>query len=100
MRHFFFNAKPAPDLRFRFALTPCGSALTYFENLAGIAMDAGGRAHIPWLQLVLLMHDHGLELATMPRPVWLGVARLAAPLARLLGYRSTWPEYESAGGRV
>lgn len=69
--------------------------MAYFENMAGVAYDAGGREHVPWLQLVLLLHSHGMEMAGLPRPLWCALSTLTAPLARALGYRAVYPEYTS-----
>jgi hypothetical protein len=92
--HFFFN-NGTGDLHLRFSLVPCGSHPTFFENLAGISADSRGRGRVPLLQLVLLFHEHGLELAVLPRPLWRTLALIGAPLARALGYSSAYPEYAS-----
>ncbi|KAI8470113.1 MAG: hypothetical protein J3K34DRAFT_421847 [Monoraphidium minutum] len=104
--HTFWNAADdeprggpsRPDLVVRFTLAPCGGAPAFFENLAGICADAGGRHRVPFAQLVLLYAAHGFELATMPRPVWRLLAAVVPPIARALGYRAAYPEYASAGG--
>ena len=102
--HFFYNAgaggpEQRPDLVLRFALSPCGAHPSFFDNLAGLSADAKGRRGVPLLQLVLLFHAHGLELATLPRWQWRTLVLVAAPLAQLLGYKAAYPEYKSAGGR-
>jgi hypothetical protein len=100
-----FNAAEAEDpstpseLVIRYTLSPCGTADVFFENLAGICADAGGTDKPPLLQMVLLFADHNVEFAFVPRPVWRAMVHVVAPLARLLGYRSSYPEYASAGGR-
>jgi hypothetical protein len=86
----------------RFSLAPCGSHVAFFENLAGLSADAGGRGGVGLLQAALLFADHGLELAALPRPAWRALEAAGVPLARALGYRSEYPEYASgmpgAGG--
>lgn len=95
--HFFFNAQEvaqpdkAADLHIRFTLAPCGRSVSFFENLAGLSRDAGGRNHIPFLQKLLLYHDHGIQLSYMPRWVWHSMAEPLALLSfYLLGYRSAY----------
>lgn len=97
--HFFFNADAGSDLHIRFTLTPCGSQPSYFENLAGLLADGGGRKGLGLLQAALLFADHGIEPAARPRPLWRVEAALLPPVARALGYASRYPEYASAGGR-
>lgn len=100
--HFFFNAEEAQDpasasdLVVRFTLSPCGTAPAFFENLAGLSYDAGGRHNVSRVQLLQLMADHGLEPAAVPWPLWRLLAPVVSPGARLLGYRSSYPEYSAA----
>ncbi|GBF95740.1 hypothetical protein Rsub_08722 [Raphidocelis subcapitata] len=98
--HSFRNAgAPDEELYVRFTVQPCGAAVSFFENLAGVSADAGGRGRVPLLQRLLLYSAHGVELAGLPRPLWRVAVALAAPLARAAGFAASYPAYGSAGGK-
>ncbi len=72
----------------------------YFRALLGLSRDGkvsmpvDGFPH-PLLQVALVMKRYAPEVAAPGIPVWLQRAlwRLLAPLARLRGYRDSFPEY-------
>lgn len=52
----------------------------------------------PFLQLVLLFALGDVDLAAVPAPVALMLKHVLAPLAQLMGYKATYPEYRSTWG--
>lgn len=71
---------------------------TFFETFFGLARDGktNGKGMPNLLRLLVLGHELGDSCPVLPRPpaaVQRGVARLLAPIGRLVGYRAIYPQY-------
>mmetsp|Transcript_27127 Transcript_27127/g.59247 ORF Transcript_27127/g.59247 Transcript_27127/m.59247 type:complete len:228 (-) Transcript_27127:1485-2168(-) len=98
--HYFYSTDPSQDLHLSIRLEPALDADKFFEQFAGLGRDYGAVSAIPPLQLISLMAAYGLDLAFMPAPVWKVVKVVVPPLAQLLGYKTYYPEYDTAPAKV
>ena len=75
-------------------LTPAGTFESFIRTFAGLASDAGSIDNVNPLQIFVLFPYGGMQLAEMPKPVWLIIECLVVPLLQLLNiYQPTYPEY-------
>ena len=80
----------------QFTLTPAGKFESFIRTFCGLASDAGTVEHVNPLRLMVLFVGGGMEIADMPRPVWLFIERAVVPLLRALRiFQPTYPEYTS-----
>ena len=93
MTHQFWNSNNVTDLDMQFTVTPAGSFEAFIRTMCGLAADAGSVADISPLQMMVLFVRGGMEIAAMPRPVWVFIERIVVPLLQLL--QPTYPEYTS-----
>ena len=78
----------------QFTVTPAGNFEAFIRTMCGLAADAGSVADINPLQMMVLFVGGGMEIAAMPRPVWLFIERIVVPLLQLLQiYQPTYPEF-------
>lgn len=78
----------------QFTLTPAGSFESFIRTLCGLAIDAGSADSINPLQMMVMFVGGGMEIAAMPRPVWLFIERVGVPVLQFLRiYQPTYPEY-------
>ena len=77
----------------RITLRPALHAKSFFETMAGLGRHHGNVGNTPPLQLVSLFDGGDVQLAA-PASVQHthALKYVVAPLARLHGYRSFWPE--------
>ena len=94
MTHQFWNSNNVTDMDMQFTVTPAGNFEAFIRTMCGLAADAGSVADINPLQMMVLFVGGGMEIAAMPRPVWLFIERIVVPLSQLLQvYQPTYPEY-------
>ena len=82
-RHNFWNADNAIDLTVVYTLTPAITSERFFKTLCGLAQDAGTLDKVNPLQLFVTFDYFDMELAIMPRPVWLAISKVWVPVLRL-----------------
>lgn len=75
---------------------------TFFETWFGLASDGkvNARTQMPsFLQMVLVMHDYRAEIGVpgLAGVALRGLAPVMAPVARVRGYRSSYPRYSNSG---
>lgn len=64
----------------------------FFQQWASAAYDYGGLDKVNPLQMILMLKAGHIELAG-PYPLRLLVRYVACPIAELLGYKGSYPEY-------
>ena len=98
-RHILWNASDE-EAAMMVGLRPALKAETAFETLFGLARDGKTNEHgLPNLfQTAVLVADYQETQVLLPFPVQI-LQKLLTPLARLLGYRSSYPQYSSAQPR-
>ena len=79
---------------------PALNSETVFETLFGLARDGKTNKHgLPNIfQLAVIVAEYKETKVLLPSPVY-GLLKLLTPLARLLGYRPSYPQYSSAQQR-
>ena len=78
----------------QFTLRPAGTFEPFIRTFCGLASDAGSVENVNPLQMMVLFVGGGMEIADMPKPVWLFTERAVVPLLRFLHiYQPTYPEY-------
>ena len=78
----------------QFTVTPAGRFESFIRTFCGLAVDAGSVENINPLQMMVLFVGGGMQIAAMPRPVWLFIECIVVPLLRCLRiYQPTYPEY-------
>jgi quercetin dioxygenase-like cupin family protein len=98
-RHILWNASDEEAAMIVW-LRPALKAETAFETLFGLARDGKTNKHgLPNIfQTAVLVADYQETKVLLPFPVQI-LLKLLTPLARLLGYRSSYPQYSSAQPR-
>lgn len=82
-RHNFWNADNATDLTVVYTLTPALTSERFFQTLCGLAQDAGTLDNVNPLQLFVTFTHYDLQLAIMPKPVWLVISKVWVPVLQL-----------------
>ncbi len=82
-RHNFWNADNATDLTVVYTLTPALTSERFFQTLCGLAQDAGTLDNVNPLQLFVTFSHYDLQLAIMPKPVWLVISKVWVPVLQL-----------------
>ena len=79
---------------------PALNSESVFETLFGLARDGKTNKHgLPNIfQLAVIVAEYKETKVLLPSPVY-GLLKLLTPLARLLGYRPSYPQYSSAQQR-
>jgi quercetin dioxygenase-like cupin family protein len=95
-RHILWNASDE-EASMTVWLRPALKTETAFETLFGLARDAKtNKRGLPNIfQAAVLLADYPETQLLLPSPVHIFL-KLLTPLARLLGYRSSYPQYSSA----
>mmetsp|Transcript_10559 Transcript_10559/g.30071 ORF Transcript_10559/g.30071 Transcript_10559/m.30071 type:complete len:236 (+) Transcript_10559:146-853(+) len=88
--HQFWNNHSKP-LSLKVTLEPALTGEVFFENCWGLYRQG----YASPMQMLTLLFDHGITLANVPEPVNLGIQHILVPFAKLLGYKSMYPEYTS-----
>ncbi|GIL86998.1 hypothetical protein Vretifemale_15100 [Volvox reticuliferus] len=97
--HTYWNGGGSEPLQMWVRVSPGTPDEGFLEMVAALSLQFGGLNKVNPMQLVLLFADYGLTLADMPEPLWLAAKKFLVPLARLLGFRSHYPEYVSNSGQ-
>jgi mannose-6-phosphate isomerase-like protein (cupin superfamily) len=84
--HQFFNRTDV-DAGFIGRLTPSGKLGLFFGQMSGLDFSPG------FLQMMLFVQAYEVYPASPPPAVMRAISFLLAPTARLVGYRSFYPEY-------
>eukprot|EP00193_Tetraselmis_chui_P018645 CAMPEP_0177771548 /NCGR_PEP_ID=MMETSP0491_2-20121128/11666_1 /TAXON_ID=63592 /ORGANISM="Tetraselmis chuii, Strain PLY429" /LENGTH=171 /DNA_ID=CAMNT_0019289135 /DNA_START=307 /DNA_END=822 /DNA_ORIENTATION=+ len=91
--HQFWNNETSAELKIKVTLEPALSSEAFFEQLVGLTRDG----YTSPFQMIPLLYDHGVELASdVPLPVRMAVKYILAPLGKVMGYKTMYPEYTSA----
>lgn len=98
LNHWFYNADPLSDCLFEVRLEPALAGDEFFEQIAGLSRDYGAASKVNPLQLMALFAAYDVDVGFMPPAVWRVVKRVVVPLADVLGFKTKYPEYRSAGG--
>lgn len=92
--HQFWNGDNTTALDMEFTLTPAGTFEQFIRTFCGLASDAGTVDNVSPLQMLVLFPYGDMQLADMPRPVWLFVERIVVPVLQSLHiYKPVYPEY-------
>lgn len=92
--HQFWNSDNTTALDMEFTLRPAGTFEQFIRTFCGLASDAGTIDNVSPLQIMVLFPYGQMQLAEMPKPMWLLVERVVVPLLRVLRiYQPTYPEY-------
>ena len=92
--HQFWNSKNATDMDMQFTLSPAGSFESFIRTMCGLAVDVGSVDNVNPLQLMVMFVRGGMQIAAVPRPVWLFIESIVVPLLQFLHiYQPTYPEY-------
>ena len=84
-------------MKVRATLTPAGGmGETFFENLAGLGATYGDVSKIHILQTMVLFSEAGVKMEGVPGVVSWAFSNVLPPVARSLGYKAAYPEYQSA----
>ena len=92
--HQFWNSNNVTDLDMQFTITPAGSFESFIRTFCGLAVDTGSVQNINPLQLMVMFTGGGMQIAAMPRPLWLFIEHAVVPLLQFLRiYQPTYPQY-------
>ena len=91
--HYFYNDNNATELAIRVRLSPALTSDVLFENLAGLARDAGRIEDVNPLHLLLLTYAHGVVPAAVPAAVSPYLKIVVQAVGALIGLRAEYPEY-------
>ncbi|DBB00661.1 TPA: hypothetical protein ACH3X3_002336 [Trebouxia sp. C0006] len=92
--HQFWNGDNTTALDMEFTLTPAGTFEQFIRTFCGLASDAGTVDNVSPLQMLVLFPYGDMQLADMPKPVWLFVERIVVPVLQSLHiYKPVYPEY-------
>jgi len=92
--HQFWNGDNTTVLDMEFTLTPAGTFEQFIRTFCGLASDAGTVDNVSPLQMLVLFPHGDMQLADMPKPVWLFVERIVVPVLQSLHiYKPVYPEY-------
>ena len=92
--HQFWNGDNTTAMEMEFTLTPAGTFEPFIRTFTGLAADAGTIDNVNPLQVMVLFPYGGMQIAEMPKPVWLLIEHVLVPLLRILNiYQPVYPEY-------
>lgn len=92
--HQFWNGDNTTVLDMEFTLTPAGTFEQFIRTFCGLASDAGTVDNVSPLQMLVLFPHGDMQLADMPKPVWLLIEHIVVPVLQSLHiYKPVYPEY-------
>lgn len=92
--HQFWNEDNTTALDMQFTLRPAGTFEPFIRTFCGLAADAGTIDNINPLQIMVLFPYGDMQLAEMPKPIWVLVEHVVVPMLQMLRvYQPTYPEY-------
>ena len=92
--HQFWNGDNTTVLDMEFTLTPAGTFEQFIRTFCGLASDAGTVDNVSPLQMLVLFPYGDMQLADMPKPVWLLIQHIVVPVLQSLHiYKPVYPEY-------
>ncbi|DBB01033.1 hypothetical protein WJX77_007824 [Trebouxia sp. C0004] len=92
--HQFWNGDNTTVLEMEFTLTPAGTFEQFIRTFCGLASDAGTVDNVNPLQMLVLFPHGDMQLADMPKPVWLLIEHNVVPVLQSLHiYKPVYPEY-------
>lgn len=96
--HTLWNADPASDVAAELTVTPGTPDETYYENLAGIGRQNKDLSRVNPVELIVVFAHYQVRPSEIHPLVWDLAAKVGSTLGRLMGFKTSYPQYLSRVG--